>query len=71
MMKLPRLLPGLLVLLLTLSGCQSGSQSGSGLEDGSAAPELGNVVDADSGPDGAPDECDPTSEGTSTTLGCP
>lgn len=58
----------LFLALLTLGGCQSGNSSGSGLEDGSAAPEIDLVGGS---PDGPPDECDSSSEGTSTTLGCP
>ena len=60
----------LFVVLLALTGCQSSNSSGSGLEDGSAAPGI-DLVEANQGPDGPPDECDSMSEGTSTTLDCP
>ncbi|WP_269583455.1 hypothetical protein [Roseibium sp. Sym1] len=62
--------PTLLLALFTLGGCQSNNSSGAGLEDGSAAPGTDLVV-ANQGPDGPPDECDAMSEGTSTTLDCP
>ncbi len=58
----------LFLALLALTGCQSSNSSGAGLEDGSAAPGIDLV---EGSPDGPPDECDSSSEGTSTTLGCP
>lgn len=71
MKSLAKYVPSVLFLmLLTLNGCQSSNSSSGGLEDGSAAPGI-DLVEANQGPDGPPDECDAMSEGTSTTFDCP
>ncbi|MES0885296.1 hypothetical protein [Roseibium sp. SCP14] len=70
--KLTHPVLGSIAMLFLLSACQSGGQSDGGLEAGSAAPPVANVVVANEGPDGPPGECvNVSDEGTSLTPGCP
>ena len=72
MTRLAHIIPGSIAMLFLLSACQSGGQPGGGLEAGSAAPPVENVVVGNEGPDGPPGECVSVSdEGTSVTPGCP